>query len=105
MKTGAFRRLVIAACLLFSASGAWAADEGKAAATEPSAEKRRTMAQHHREMAACLESERPMAECRAEIHAKHGEEGGCAMHEGEGGAAGEHKQSAPQSTKDGDAHH
>jgi hypothetical protein len=44
---------------------AWAAEER--APSDPSTELRRRMADAHRKMAACLESERPFGECRAEM--------------------------------------
>jgi hypothetical protein len=39
------------------------------APADPSAEQRQKMAEIHRKMADCLVSERPIAECRAEMHA------------------------------------
>lgn len=45
-----------------------AKDVPRADAPEPSPEMRRSMAAVHERMAACLASERPMAECREEMH-------------------------------------
>lgn len=44
-----------------------AADPQPAAPADPGPEARRHMAEVHKKMAACLESARPMAECRTEM--------------------------------------
>lgn len=57
---------VIAAFALASAAPAFAADPEKPVA--PSAEQRQKMAEVHQKMADCLKSNRPMSECRDEMH-------------------------------------
>jgi hypothetical protein len=66
-----FRSRTIATFALISALGFWgaptrAADPEKMPA--PDAAQRQKMAEVHRKMAACLESTRPMAQCREEMH-------------------------------------
>jgi hypothetical protein len=56
-----------AAVALLSASAAFAADAPKTTPSEPTAETRQKMAEIHQKMADCLRSERPIAECRAEM--------------------------------------
>jgi len=58
---------LIAAIALISVGPACAADPQKGAPSDPSPEVRLQMADVHKKMAACLESERPMADCRAEM--------------------------------------
>jgi hypothetical protein len=70
------RSLAIAAALAWLAGGALAAETAK----EPTAAQRKEMADVHRQMATCLESDRPMSECRAEMK-RLGDEG-CPMREG-----------------------
>ena len=76
-----------AVILLLWAGPAWAEDPAKA---DPTPQARREMAAAHRRMAQCLESDRPMGECRAEMKAlcphMMGEEG-CPMM-GHGGMHG-----------------
>jgi hypothetical protein len=57
----------IAAVALLLASAALAADAPKATPSEPTPETRQKMAEIHQNMAECLRSERPLAECRAEM--------------------------------------
>ena len=70
------------AMVLASGGLALAADPEKAVPAEPTPEVRREMAAVHKKMAGCLESERPIAECRAEMmkscQTMMGE-GGCPM--------------------------
>ncbi|MEZ4332479.1 MAG: hypothetical protein R3F35_12030 [Myxococcota bacterium] len=44
---------------------------GKGDRKPPTAEQRVKMAEHHERMAACLRSDRPIGECRAEMRAMH----------------------------------
>jgi hypothetical protein len=53
---------------LLCAGAAQAKDVPRADEPEPTPEMRRNMAAVHEQMAACLASERPMAECRDEMH-------------------------------------
>jgi hypothetical protein len=57
----------IVALVLACAAPAVAADPPASAPADPGPEARRHMAQVHKKMAACLESTRPMAECRTEM--------------------------------------
>jgi hypothetical protein len=63
--------LVFAASGLALLAGGIASAEypAKNAQRDPSAEQRQQMAEIHRKMADCLASTRPLAECRAEMHA------------------------------------
>jgi hypothetical protein len=63
------RSWLVAATLASLASGAAWAEDPAVGAADPSAEQRRTMAEIHRKMADCLDSARPIAECRAEMQA------------------------------------
>lgn len=79
---------LIAALALLSVSPAFAADPEKGTASEPSPEARQQMAAVHQQMADCLKSDRPIAECRAEMTKSCQEmmgERGCPMM-GAGGA-------------------
>lgn len=73
-------RLVLAAVLF--ASAAFAADAPPADAPPPSKEMREQMAAAHDAMAACLRSEKSIADCRHDMRMKcrqiHGEQG-CPM--------------------------
>lgn len=55
------------ALALISAAPAFAADPPPAAPTSPSPELRAQMAAVHQKMAECLRSERPIADCQAEM--------------------------------------
>jgi hypothetical protein len=57
----------IAALALLGAPLAFSAEPAKSADAAPSPEVRQQMAAVHEKMAQCLRSERPMAECRAEM--------------------------------------
>jgi len=73
---------VIAALALLSMSQSLAADAEKAAPAEPSPEVRQQMAAVHQRMSDCLKSDRPIAECRAEMQKNCREimgERGCPM--------------------------
>jgi len=82
---------LIAALALVSVSPAFAADPEKAAPSEPSPEVRQQMAAVHQKMADCLRSDRPIAECKAEMkkscHEMMGERG-CPMMGASGGEMG-----------------
>jgi len=71
----------LVACMCIGWAGASAAEPPTAPA-EPSREMRAKMASAHERMAACLRSERPMAECRSDMtkscHEVMGERG-CPM--------------------------
>src|SRR2546421_12880113 len=76
---------VTMAVVLLSASAAWSASPAPAAPTaqaSPSQETREKMAKLHEQMAACLRSDKPVADCRAEMmkscHETMGEHG-CPM--------------------------
>ena len=60
-------RAMIAALVLLASSSALAAEPKKSAPAEPSPEVRQQMAAVHQKMADCLKSDRPMADCRAEM--------------------------------------
>lgn len=61
---------IAAAILMFSISGiARAAESPPPVPADPTPSQRQGMAAIHRKMAECLASERPFAECRAEMHA------------------------------------
>jgi hypothetical protein len=63
----AFRRTAfVLALLLGGAAATWAADAPRPAMV-PSAESRAHMATMHEQMASCLRSDKPMADCRAEM--------------------------------------
>jgi hypothetical protein len=57
----------MAALSLASAGAALAADPQAAAPADPTPAARQQMAEVHEKMAACLRSDRPIAECRAEM--------------------------------------
>jgi len=82
---------LIAALALASVSPAFAADPEKATPSEPSPEARQQMAAVHQKMADCLKSDRPIAECKAEMmkscHEMMGERG-CPMMGASGGGMG-----------------
>jgi len=76
----AARWLAAAGVALLVASGARAEEPAPAARPDPTAEQRQKMAESHRQMADCLASEAPIAECRTQMHARCTEimgEGGC----------------------------
>jgi len=58
------------AAALFLGAAAFAEEPAPPAPAEPTSEQRKQMAETHRKMAECLLSERPFAECRAEMHAR-----------------------------------
>jgi len=95
---------LIAAFALVSASAALAADPEAAPPSAPTAETRDQMAAVHQKMAECLRSERPLAECRAEMmkscHDMKGE-GACPRRGPRGGMGpgmmGEEMMKAPES--------
>jgi len=73
---------LIAALALAAVSPALAADPEKSAPSEPSPEVRQQMAAVHQKLADCLRSDRPIAECKAEMKTSCHEmmgEGGCPM--------------------------
>jgi len=90
------RSAIAGAALLLAASGAYAADPQPAvdptpapsaeaappAPVEPTAEQRQKMAAIHRQMADCLGSDQPFAECREQMRA------GCKAQMGEQGCPG-----------------
>ncbi len=64
------RRFVLAiATVMLSGGSALAADPAESAAANPSPELRQKMADVHQKMAECLRSDRPIDECRAQMHA------------------------------------
>ena len=76
------RRFVMVIGGALVASGlAIAAEQGKGATSDPSPEQRHKMAEIHQQMADCLVSERPFAECKGMMHAHRSEMGaeGCSM--------------------------
>lgn len=79
----------IAALALLAASPAFAEEPAKP--SDPSPEARQQMAAVHQKMAECLRSDRPMAECKAEMmkscHEMMGERG-CPMMGASGGGMG-----------------
>ena len=83
--------IVAAALALASPTAAMAGDPPKGGPSDPSPEARRQMAAVHKKMAACLESERPIAECRTEMaktcRTMMGETG-CPMMDSMGGGMG-----------------
>ena len=83
--------VLIAVLAQASVSPACAADPVKPAPPEPSPEARQQMAAVHQRMADCLKSDRPIAECRAEVTASSRErmgEAGCPMMGTGGGGMG-----------------
>lgn len=74
--------IMLAAMLFASASVTFAADAPPAAEAAPSKEMREKMAAAHDAMAACLRSDKSVADCRHEMQMKcqemHGEQG-CPM--------------------------
>jgi hypothetical protein len=89
----------IAALSLASAGAALAADPQTAAPADPTPAARQQMAEIHEKMAACLRSDRPIAECRAEMWKSCQSitgEGGCPMGGGLGpGMMGRGKRYGP----------
>ena len=70
------------AVILGGVSIAFAAEPPPATATGPSKEMRERMATFHEQLAACLRSEKPIAECHKAAMQHHKEmmgEGGCPM--------------------------
>jgi hypothetical protein len=82
---------LIATLALASASAAFAQTPQATAPAEPTPQVRQQMAAVHEKMAACLKSERPIAECKAEMwddcHALKGASG-CPMMGPMGGGMG-----------------
>jgi hypothetical protein len=82
---------LIAALALVSAGAAAAADPQAGTSPDPTPAVREQMAAVHRQMAACLMSDRPLAECRAEMwkscHDMMGASG-CPMMNSVGGGMG-----------------
>lgn len=73
---------LITALALVSAGAAFAAEPQKGAPPEPTPEARQNMAAVHEKMAACLKSNRSIAECRTEMQASCQSmmgQGGCPM--------------------------
>ena len=106
MKTRMRHRLVLAvASVLISNGPAFAADAAKPAPADPSPEQRHQMAEIHQRMADCLNSERPMTECRSEMQKSCQEMmgmGGCSMmdgHMGSGMMQGQGMNSGAPTTK------
>ena len=60
---------LVAAAALAAGGAALAADPGKSAPPAPTPEQRKQMAEVHQRMAACLASDKPIAECRTEMWA------------------------------------
>jgi len=89
---------LIAALSLASALPALAADPEKGAPSKPSPEVRQQMAAVHQKMADCLRSDRPIAECRAEMRKSCHEilgERGCPMLGPGGGGMGSGRKMGP----------
>lgn len=64
------RWLAIAGVALLLAGAARAEDPAPDTRPDPTAEQRKQMAESHRQMAECLASETPFADCRAQMHAR-----------------------------------
>ncbi len=63
------RGLILSAGIaLLASAGARAADPSSVAPADPTPAQRQTMAELHRQMADCLVSDRPIADCRAAMH-------------------------------------
>jgi hypothetical protein len=96
MKTRMPHRLALAVASIWISSGpAFGADAAKPTAADPSPEQRHQMAEIHQRMADCLNSERPMTECRGEMQKSCQETmgaGGCSMMDGHMGAGMMHGQ-------------
>ena len=73
--------------LLWTAGAALAAEPEHAGRPAPTHEMRQKMAGAHEQMAACLRSDRPIAECHEEMMKNHD-----MMHHGEGGHEGVGKE-------------
>jgi len=65
----AFGWALAAAIAVFASGVAWSQEATPTPPADPSPEQRQTMAELHRNMADCLASTRPIAECRAEMRA------------------------------------
>ncbi len=73
---------LVASMVLLAGSAAFAADVPPANRAAPSKEMREKMATLHEQMAACLRSEKPIADCRSEMKKSCGEimgKEGCPM--------------------------
>lgn len=78
-------RTLVASMVFLAGSAAFAADVPPANQAAPSKEMREKMAILHEQMAACLRSEKPIADCRSEMKKSCGEimaKEGCPMMEG-----------------------
>jgi len=62
------RSFVLVAGIALLSSAALAADPAPGTPADPTPAQRQTMAELHRKMADCLASDRPFADCRAEMH-------------------------------------
>ena len=78
--------IACAAALLWTAGAALAAEPEHAARPAPTKEMREKMANAHEHMVACLRSDRPIADCHAEMMKQHE-----MMHHGEGEHEGMNK--------------
>ena len=82
---------LIAALAMVAVFPAFAAEPERSASSGPSPEVRQQMAAVHQKMAECLRSDRPIAECKAEMmkncHEMMGESG-CPMMGSSGGGMG-----------------
>jgi hypothetical protein len=89
-------RILVVGMALALSGGALAAEQPPAKSTEPSQQTREQMAKMHEQMAACLRSDKPVADCRSQMRqqcmAAMGEQG-CPMM----GAGMQHGKPAPTS--------
>lgn len=93
---------MLVSALSLSAGIAFAQKDAKPSAHTPAEikEHREKMAAHHEMMATCLRSDKPLSECKGEMHKSCGKESckeGCPMMDGKG----EHKSCGEESCKEG----
>ena len=83
------KNLMLALCMVGGlATAAMAADKTEPKAPAMTTEQRQKMADAHEKMAACLRSERPLADCHDEMMKSCKESGGCPMMGGKGHGKG-----------------
>src|SRR5512138_2567947 len=93
-------RILVTGLMLALVGSAFAADPAPTKTAEPSKQTREQMAKMHEEMAACLRSDKAVADCRTQMHehcmATMGANG-CPMM-GAGMGAGMHRKPEPPAT-------
>jgi hypothetical protein len=100
--------VIASVLLIMGASAAFAVDPPAADHGTPSKEMREKMASLHEQMAACLRSDKPIADCRSQMMKScedmMGEKGCPMMGHGMGSGPGKRNHMTPHAAKDNEDH-